>query len=61
MSPITLKERWTFESQQERDRFIDERFPERQMDEVPGGYLLPDGSYLGVIGGEVTHYEQEAA
>ena len=26
------------------------------MDEVPGGYKLPDGSYLGVIVNTVTHY-----
>ena len=50
--------RYEFDSQADRDEFIDRRFSERKGDETPGFYSLPDGDSLGVFCNTVTHYEK---
>lgn len=49
---------YTFDTQAERDAFLNERFPSRQCSDVPGFYVLADGNGLGVRGLTVTHYEE---
>lgn len=49
----TIETTWHFESTDERDAFISERWPERECTPVPGCYKV-NGGKLHVFCGDVT-------
>lgn len=49
--------KWSFGSFEERNRFVDEHFPERKMQVTPGMYKLPGGNHhLAVYMLDVWYY-----
>lgn len=49
------KVRWTFETTEARDAFIEKSYPNRKCLSGPGAYRVPGGT-LGVFMNEITFY-----
>lgn len=53
-----MSKRIGFTSQEQRDAWLDREYPGRKVTETPGLYDV-DGGVLGVIGLDVTFYDDE--